>query len=641
MLALHIDRPSRAEPTVEVVVEGPVNARGGRDSLSASQVVRGDELRVPGASAADVLARLPGIQVSRTGSSSDLATVAIRGATSAQTPIYLAGIRLNDDVSGTTDLSALPLFLIDRVEVYRGNAPADADQLSIGGAIFFEPRLPRRTHLSVGMGAGSFGASSWFLTSALRSHTAGALVAVAHDRAENDFEFRGPHGETRTRTNADFAATSAWTIARLQPSTGTRVVSVLHAYDREQGSPGLALVPDSAARSRFRRMLAATNVQVSCGSAADPSACQLQLVASALRTSNTLTDALLEVIPGPVAWSVGERLSQSFRLTYGAGDTVALTAATDAGFERINVGLVGHGATRAKRYIVRPSLKMIADLTPWTQVLAILSADFHETRSSVESELSTVFETSGRVGIRQTLSDNVELRSNLGRYTRLPTLGELYGVTSTVRGNASLDPETGLMGELGMRLVGSAKSITVDADMFAFARGADNLISYRRTGPASVAPYNVGKARILGVEAAVGLNAFEHIRGALSLTAMDPRDTSAERGQHNDILPYRSRLVAVASGELFTNCCRETMGLAGASVGARLTHRSSKYADTAGLLIIRDQAELDTYTTIRLFNGLLAARTAVVNVFNSAEFDLIGLPLPGRSVHVSIEVSLE
>ena len=63
--------------------------------------------------------------------------------TAAETPVYLAGVRINDDVAGAADLSTLPLWLIDRVEIYRGNAPLEADRFGIGGAIFFEPLRPR------------------------------------------------------------------------------------------------------------------------------------------------------------------------------------------------------------------------------------------------------------------------------------------------------------------------------------------------------------------------------------------------------------------------------------------------------------------------------------------------------------------
>ena len=84
----------------------------------------------------------PGVAVTESGGYGAPSTAAIRGATAADTPVYLAGIRLNDDVGGTADLSLVPLWLIDRVEIYRGNAPLEADRLGPGGAIFFEPRRP-------------------------------------------------------------------------------------------------------------------------------------------------------------------------------------------------------------------------------------------------------------------------------------------------------------------------------------------------------------------------------------------------------------------------------------------------------------------------------------------------------------------
>src|SRR5262245_40300511 len=116
---------------VEVVVQGArANPHDrGRDDTAATYVVHASDLRAPGATVADALLPVPGIQVARSGASSELATAAVRGATSAQTPVYLAGIRLNDDLTGTADLSTVPIFMLDRIEVYRGNAPFDADRL--------------------------------------------------------------------------------------------------------------------------------------------------------------------------------------------------------------------------------------------------------------------------------------------------------------------------------------------------------------------------------------------------------------------------------------------------------------------------------------------------------------------------------
>ena len=140
------------------------------DAITAEDVTK-----FPDKNLAESLSRVPGVQVSETGSAADLSTASVRGATSAQTPVYLAGIRLNDDLTGTADLSLIPLWMLGRAEVYRGNAPADADRLGIGGAIYFEPRLPRKNRLLAGAQVGSFGQRALWL---------GAEVARGGDAGE-------------------------------------------------------------------------------------------------------------------------------------------------------------------------------------------------------------------------------------------------------------------------------------------------------------------------------------------------------------------------------------------------------------------------------------------------------------------------
>jgi iron complex outermembrane receptor protein len=155
-------RAEQAPAITEVKVRGARDApsRAPKDTTIAGSVIGREELSAPGVHVADVLRGQVGVEVTETGGVGAPATASIRGATAAQVPVYLAGVRLNDDVAGTADLSRIPLWLVDRVEIYRGNAPIEADRLGIGGAIFFEPRWPRGREVGAAAMLGSYGARS-------------------------------------------------------------------------------------------------------------------------------------------------------------------------------------------------------------------------------------------------------------------------------------------------------------------------------------------------------------------------------------------------------------------------------------------------------------------------------------------------
>src|SRR5450755_609121 len=261
-LAVSFTSRARADGESEIIVTGEKSTRPTRDPTVAATRVDATDLSRPGASAAAILAHVPGVQVSATGSASDLATASVRGASSAQTPVYLAGIRLNDDVTGTADLSLVPLWMLSRAEIYRGNAPADADRLGIGGAVYFEPRLPRASRVGAGGTIGSFGESSGWVGAELADRGDGALVAFRGSTAQNDYPYVDDAGTARTsddrtlsRLNADYTAREAWAIGRTSlGERGARVTTVFNAFDREQGVTGLSAVPALFARAETARV---------------------------------------------------------------------------------------------------------------------------------------------------------------------------------------------------------------------------------------------------------------------------------------------------------------------------------------------------------------------------------------------------
>ncbi|MBM4361698.1 MAG: hypothetical protein FJ104_03380, partial [Deltaproteobacteria bacterium] len=73
------------------------------------------------------------------------------------------------------------------------------------------------------------------------------------------------------------------------------------------------------------------------------------------------------------------------------------------------------------------------------------------------------------------------------------------------------------------------------------------------------------------------------------------------------------------------------------AIGAVLLHRGARFADEAGLLRLPAQSAVDVDARVLFAERRLALRATVKNVSAARLVDAVGLPLPGRSVHASVE----
>jgi len=631
---------ARAEPEAEILVPGHKSTRPAREPTLAATRVDPTELSRPGANAAAILSRVPGVQVSETGSSSDLATASVRGATSAQTPVYLAGVRLNDDLTGTADLSLIPLWMLGRAEVYRGNAPADADRLGIGGAIYFEPRVPRASSLRAGTQLGSFGERAAWLGAEVAREGDAALIAFRAASAENDYSYLDNAGtsnknddQLRTRPNADSSERDAWAIGRtLLGKRGARLTTVFNAFEREQGVTGLAAVPALAARSESARLLAGLTAEVPCSS---QPGCELVLSSQALTTRTQLTDPDRELgLLVPRVDSQGTRFAESARVWLKGRIFRALLGA-NLEFEQLAQD--GTTALRAKRNTGSARLALFATLSGRTELSALAVVTCDATDGPEQSQGCADLRPEVRLGVRKRWRQ-FELRSNLSRAARVPTLGELYGISALVHGSSALVPEQGLAWDLGARWESWLGPVWTYLDAFGFARHVSDMIAYRRSSLGAVQPYNVASARVLGAEFEAGAQFAEHARASLALTVLDPRDTTAGRALANDLIPHQSRIVSSLYVEGFVD--PQLRPLRRAGLDARLSHRGSRLADPAGLIVLPAATTLDLGATLRFGREHgLSLRAALNDVFDARHFDFIGYPIPGRSFHFSAEAS--
>jgi len=107
---------------------------------------------------ADLLSRLPGIEISRSGGVGNTTSLFIRGAETRFTAVYLDGVRIDSQSTGGAGWEGIPLSQIDRIEVLRGPAAAVYGSDAVGGVIqLFTRRGEEGVSPYAGIGIGSYG----------------------------------------------------------------------------------------------------------------------------------------------------------------------------------------------------------------------------------------------------------------------------------------------------------------------------------------------------------------------------------------------------------------------------------------------------------------------------------------------------
>ena len=105
-------------------------------ALASVDVIEREQIERAGQSSLiDVLRTVPGLRVTSNGGPGSNASVFIRGAESRHTLLLIDGVRVGSASSGQATLEAIPLGVIERIEILRGPASALYGSDAIGGVI--------------------------------------------------------------------------------------------------------------------------------------------------------------------------------------------------------------------------------------------------------------------------------------------------------------------------------------------------------------------------------------------------------------------------------------------------------------------------------------------------------------------------
>ena len=146
----------------QTLITGNRQVQARSDSSSANTVFTRDDIdRLQPTGLTDLLGRVPGVQVARSGGRGALPGIYIRGTKSAQSLVLVDGQRMANATSADSNLQYLNIDQIERVEVLRGSRSVIYGSDAIGGVIqiFTRRGADQAPQLRLHSAQGSYGSS--------------------------------------------------------------------------------------------------------------------------------------------------------------------------------------------------------------------------------------------------------------------------------------------------------------------------------------------------------------------------------------------------------------------------------------------------------------------------------------------------
>jgi iron complex outermembrane receptor protein len=543
-------RAEVAEPEPDQVPEEVV-IRAGRERPEGPAAGAAELVEVAGearrlATVAEILSRAVGVQVRRLGGLGSFGLASIRGSSPSQVPVYLDGVLLNAGGMSAVDLGELSLDLLESIVVHRGQTPVRLPVAGLGGAIELRTRALGGALAEAGLSVGSWSTIRLF---GLASGARGPLRALALGSltsSRGDFAYLNRNGtlfetgDDRVQRRENNAHRGGAALVKLDAQAGAWRLSLFESlHGRRQGLPGIDSLPTrEASLATVRNVLGLRGVRP-LGEAAllglsfghllhetafddtRPPHGEIGLGLQRTRTATQAVDAGLDA-----AWSPGPEHALSARL--------------DLRWERLEARELLSGAAFSPKRRLRGQLGLEHEWRPLSRLCLVPAGrlglrhaawrggELAPGLGQARPRAATDLDWQVGLGARWDVGAGVWLRANLGRYVRVPDLVELFGDQGSLVGNPELEPERGLTADLGAGYVFSGSGVLGLArlEFNLFGTWSEGLISLVQNSQSSVRPENLDGADILGLEAILRLEVWEHLSLAGNYTYLFARGRS-------------------------------------------------------------------------------------------------------------------
>jgi iron complex outermembrane receptor protein len=530
---------------------GTVEVEGARpaeeEAVPFVTVVPADQPSARVASVADLLERQAGVQVRSRGGLGSFTSVSLRGSDENEVAIFVDGVPLSRGVSGTIDLSLLPVDGLERVEIWRGVPPIELGAEAVGGAINLVTKKGGKASYRASAGVGSFGARS----ASAGLSTGGKLRAdatLSYRGATGDFSYYDANGTLLDASDDHLAIrhNNGFDQLAADVSVGTRDWRVgAHGFWKQQGVPGKGSTGAESENAHLDSGRLVTDGQY------DRSFRRADLH---LRAFFSYERSYFKNPQGEQVGNFGAAQLESAAISSGLSGRVEIpwgahqlwSAAAELRAEhRIPSDLLhsersGRPSSRGLYGLaVADELRFWGDrlaLSPGVRFDAVTSTFLTGNDGTpIADQHPDDWFFSPRLAARVRLTEWLTLRGSAGRFVRFPTLLEQFGDGAFILGRPQLRPETAWGGDLGAAFTVEKKHFQLAIETVFFGRQVSDYIAFVPAAYAAT-PVNLGSTRILGAEGRLATRAY-FFQLTVDYTFLDAVDLADDSHQ----LPGRPR----------------------------------------------------------------------------------------------------
>ncbi len=617
----------------------------------------------------NLLEKVPGVHVTRSGGVGDYIGISLWGSTAAQVNIYLDGILQNPN-TGLSLLATLDLNIVKSIEVYSAFSPQNFPGAPIGGSInIVTQKKIGQGNMQVTGNLGSFGARKGSLGLQKSSLRYDFLGQISFDAAEDNFPYYDDNGSEfiSGRDSTGLKYKQAKTLTRkIKQNNAHDLLQIngllrLHSENLEWGlqseySDLGKQIPDPFAR--------ATNAEIV---QAEKKSHWLSL--RTFLTGDTgpwpwnaqmYSQWTKEVYVDTVAFGqVGLGSDYDENLYSNSGLLLSLKSKNSRGFIFSALGnydIATYGYTNLKNRKTEPSLFHYTGegkfspgwISPTGQHTLQLQIDYQLAleeyyagkhfvlggKSLSPSQSEKHF--SGQVEYQANWKKKIQFYTQAGNAFRFPSFIERYGDQGSLAGNANLKAETSLHYSQGM--IFNGEKFTLGAKYYHIH--SEGLIHLEQNSQYILYFTNSEKVTIKGEQFQFSTFPWRWTHSDLEIThesATSEGNEGADSYRNGKQLPYRpfwqgsfSQVLLWGDMQLANTVYYQGLTFTNPSNSATIYDAYSSNTN--------HQWKWNVNVTYKIPHALLLI--TVENISNSQLFDYFSYPLPGRAYQCALQINI-